>query len=98
VWQQNVFLQISGGVEVNLFESLLKTTAIPMAIALLVVAVVYAMVYAGSARRAKRYRPGRPFEFTPVWFLASPEKAAPALAIEGAQTPHGETGGASDRW
>ena len=72
---------------------------IPLAIALAVVAVVYAAVYAGSARRAKRYRPGRPFEFTPVWFLASPEKAAPgALAVEGTQAAHGETGGASDRW
>jgi hypothetical protein len=31
-------------------------------------------VYGGSARRARRYRPGRPFEFTPVWFLAAPEQ------------------------
>jgi hypothetical protein len=91
----------------------LKSVAIPLAIALAVVAVVYAAVYAGSARRAKRYRPGRPFEFTPVWFLAAPEKAAPALtgrdahaltgapaAAEASTTPavHGETGGASDRW
>jgi hypothetical protein len=75
------------------------------------VALVYAAVYAGSARRAKRYRPGRPFEFTPVWFLASPEKAAPAVvgrnadtvasigsATSGAPAVHGETGGAHDRW
>jgi len=81
---------------------LIDSVVIPLAIALAVVAFVYAAVYAGSARRARRYRPGRPFEFTPVWFLASPEKAAPgataALAVEGAQAAHGETGGASDRW
>jgi hypothetical protein len=79
---------------------LIKSVVIPLAIALAVVALVYAAVYAGSARRARRYRPGRPFEFTPVWFLASPAKAAPgvALAVEGTQAAHGETGGASDRW
>jgi hypothetical protein len=84
---------------------LVKSVVIPLAIALAVVALVYAAVYAGSARRAKRYRPGRPFEFTPVWFLAAPEKAAPALAggdahalTAGAPAVHGETGGASDRW
>ena len=72
-----------------------------LAIAVVVVALVYVIVYAGSARRAKRYRPGRPFEFTPVWFLAAPEKTAPgarAALAAGAQVPHGETGGASDRW
>ncbi|WDZ88230.1 hypothetical protein [Micromonospora cathayae] len=39
---------------------------------------------------AKRYRPGRPFDFTPVWFLARPEEladsAGTALAA-GAQAP-----------
>jgi hypothetical protein len=85
-----------------------KSVLIPLAIALAVVALVYAAVYAGSARRAKRYRPGRPFEFTPVWFLASPAKAAPAVvggnagavgsATSGAPAVHGETGGAHDRW
>lgn len=39
-----------------------------------VVAVVYGLVYGGSARRARRYRPGRPFEFTPVWFLSAPDQ------------------------
>jgi hypothetical protein len=84
----------------------MKSVVIPLAIALAVVALTYAVVYAGSAKRARRYRPGRPFEFTPVWFLAAPEKAAPAVvsghaltAGEAAATvPHGETGGASDRW
>ncbi|MEU8262313.1 hypothetical protein AB0C02_16985 [Micromonospora sp. NPDC048999] len=38
----------------------------------------------------KRYRPGRPFNFTPVWFLGRPEQladsAGTALAA-GAQAP-----------
>jgi hypothetical protein len=41
--------------------------------------VVAGLVYAGSARRGKRYRPGRPFEFAPVWFLSAPE----SLALDG---------------
>jgi hypothetical protein len=46
---------------------------IPVAVFLLVAG----MVYAGSARRGKRYRPGRPYRFTPVWFLSAPEGLAP---------------------
>jgi hypothetical protein len=75
--------------------------------------VVAALALAGSAgRRARRYRPGRPYDFTPIWFLASPEQVssataggrAQAPAIEsgvvetGARVPAGVTGGASDRW
>jgi hypothetical protein len=42
-----------------------------------VVAAVFAVVYGASARRSKkRYRPGRPFAFSPVWFVAAPEKSA----------------------
>jgi hypothetical protein len=39
--------------------------------------VIAGLVYAGSARRGKRYRPGRPYRFTPVWFLSAPESMAP---------------------
>ncbi|MFI6266256.1 hypothetical protein [Micromonospora sp. NPDC051006] len=59
------------------------------------VLVIGGLAYAGSRGRggggsAKRYRPGRPFDFTPVWFLARPEQladsAGTALAA-GAQAP-----------
>ncbi|MEU5554442.1 MULTISPECIES: hypothetical protein [unclassified Micromonospora] len=58
-----------------------------------VVLVIAGLVYAGSRSGgggAKRYRPGRPFSFTPVWFLGKPEEladsAGTALAA-GAQAP-----------
>ena len=51
-------------------ETVLIFVGIPAA----VIATVYGLVYAGSARRGKRYRPGRPFEFRPVWFLSAPEQ------------------------
>jgi hypothetical protein len=36
--------------------------------------LITGIVYAGATRRSRRYRPGRPFPFTPVWFLAAPER------------------------
>jgi hypothetical protein len=67
--------------------------------------IVAAMVYAGSSQRARRYRPGRPFPFTPVWFLSAPEEQLPAsrrreLMAGSVESGAGrdETGGASDRW
>ena len=69
--------------------------------------LITGIVYAGGTRRSRRYRPGRPFSFIPVWFLASPERQIVAgrpgqreltVASEGARAARGETGGASDRW
>jgi hypothetical protein len=55
----------------TIIESVLIYVGIP---ALVIVAVV-GLVFAGDMRRGgnKRYRPGRPFEFRPVWFLSAPE-------------------------
>lgn len=68
----------------SIIETLVVFAGIPLA----VVAVIYGMVFAGNARsNDRRYRPGRPFEFTPVWFLSAPGQhaaAAPASALTGA--------------
>jgi hypothetical protein len=67
--------------------------------------VIAALVFMGGRKDTKRYRPGRPFAFAPVWFLAAPERQSRA-GITG-ELPAGptarvarprETGGASDRW
>ena len=68
--------------------------------------VLAALVFVGGSRRGKRYRPGRPFPFTPVWFLAAPEeqsragiaRALTAGTLAGRVSRPRETGGASDRW
>jgi hypothetical protein len=87
---------------------LLIFAGIPLA----VIAIIFAWVYAAGGRNAKRYRPGRPYEFKSVWFLARPESDGPAAthgALEAAAraelTAAGDvppvvdvTGGASDRW
>jgi hypothetical protein len=63
----------------SVIETLLTFVGAPAAIMLLIAAPVYA----GSARRGKRYRPGRPFTFAPVWFLSarSAQDASAAHAL-----------------
>jgi hypothetical protein len=56
--------------------SITETVLVFVGIPALVVVAVYAAVYGTTARRGgKRYRPGRPFTFTPVWFLANTDNA-----------------------
>ena len=64
--------------------SITQTALVFVGIPLLVVLTVYGAVYGTAARRvSKRYRPGRPFTFAPVWFLAGTgdtgRSTAPAL-------------------
>jgi hypothetical protein len=63
-----------GRLSVSVMQTLLYFVGIPVAVVLLVAAAVYA----GGARRSRRYRPGRPFDFTPVWFLSYPGTLAHA--------------------
>ena len=69
--------------------SIQQTVLVFAGIPIAVVAVVYALVYATSGRRnSKRYRPGRPFTFAPVWFLASSREASEvARMTEGEARP-----------
>jgi hypothetical protein len=92
--------------------SITETVLIYGVIPLAVVGLCYAFVYGGSAGRAKRYRPGRPFVTAPVWFLANNAGTAADNGHEPTGTHHaalmpagdlevvhyGETGGASDSW
>ena len=69
----------------SVIEIVLVFAGIPAAVVLL----VYALVYGGSGRKhSKRYRPGRPFTFAPVWFLASSREASEvARMTEGEARP-----------
>jgi len=88
-----------GALSLSIIETTLVFAGIPAAIILLVVAAVYA----GGSRRSRRYRPGRPFEFTPVWFLAAPEQVAEVAGrseLTGATRPAlagGPTGAETDK-
>jgi hypothetical protein len=83
-------------------ETVLWYVAVPALIFLVVGGLAYAFGGDGD-RRARRYRPGRPYEFAPVWFLSAPEQltaASNAKAIGGKPqapalpTGEGEAGGA----
>lgn len=72
----------------SITETVLTFVVIPAAIVL----VVGGLSYAGGARRSsKRYRPGRPFDFAPVWFLSAPERlSAETGSAELTAGPHRE--------
>ena len=95
--------------------SVITTILVYVIIPAAIIALVSIVVFAGSDRGkpSRRYRPGRPYEFPPMWFLARPERTAAAghgghapaiergLVIEdssGAPVRPGPTGGASDKW
>jgi hypothetical protein len=63
----------------SISSTVLVYVVIPAAITILVVT----LVFAGSdrTRRTKRYRPGRPYDFQPIWFLASPEQVSDVPAV-----------------
>jgi hypothetical protein len=90
-------------------EALLLLIGVPA----VVVAVVWALAWRGGPGAEKRYRPGRPYEFATVWFLAN-HRTGPATAGELAaapsrvalptaagrpeDTPRESVGGASESW
>lgn len=79
----------------------LETALIFGGIPLAVVAITYVLVFATGRRSTPRYRPGRPYEFSPVWYLAAHEDSEdhqrPVRAIETGEArlllPPGAPGG-----
>lgn len=79
--------------------SAIETALIFGGIPLAVVAIVFVLVFATGSRPTPRYRPGRPYNFTPVWYLAPHEgnedhREARAIQKAGAGLllPPGEAG------
>lgn len=72
-------------------ETVLVFAGIPLAIVL----VISGLAALGGGHAAKRYRPGRPFEFAPVWFLAAPEQLAGGAASGSHAEQQGELTAAS---
>ena len=62
--------------------SISNTALVFLVIPAAIITVVASLVFAGSdrTRRTKRYRPGRPYDFQPIWFLASPEQVTGGAA------------------
>jgi hypothetical protein len=75
-------------------ETLLIYAGVPLAAA----GVLALLVFGASARRAPRYRPGRPFAFSPVWFLAAPTDSAAKKRSMAEIRPATRKGGARGTW
>lgn len=69
-----------------------------------IVATIWALASIGGPQARKRYRPGRPYDYTPVWYVANHRAHEPGGGAERPQleapaaTVGGSTGGASDQW
>jgi hypothetical protein len=79
-------------------ETVLWFVVVPALIVLVIGGLAYAL---SGDRRSKRYRPGRPYQVAPVWFLAAPDKVdevARKRAITGSEPSPGTPGtGAVER-
>jgi len=66
--------------------SVLNTVLVFVIIPAVIVLVVVGLSHAGSDshQRSRRYRPGRAYDFAPIWFLASPEQVH---GVEGGTSP-----------
>ena len=78
--------------------SIVQTVLVFVGIPAAVIAIIYGLVYGGSAARSKRYRPGRPFNPMPVWFIANKQTtgtgaSSSAHEIGGGSTAHALSGG-----
>lgn len=61
-----------GALILQLQQTLLIFVGIPLAVIVIVAGLVYA---GGRSKSAKRYRPGRPYEYAAVWFTSAPPVA-----------------------
>ena len=91
--------------------SIVQTVLVFAVIPLGVFAIFAALVYGrGEMRQPNRYRPGKPWNFAPVWYLPHPDtqRAAaehralssptrPAIESQQAPTPSA-VGGANGEW
>jgi hypothetical protein len=84
--------------------SIIETVLVYVGIPVLVILVITGLVFAGDVRRGgnKRYRPGRPYEFRPVWFLSAPHLVGQGpdehKALRGGDAPAALPAGAPAEW
>jgi hypothetical protein len=75
--------------KLSIANTVLVFVVVPLAI---IVVITGLSLAGGSRRRAKRYRPGRPYDFAPIWFLSSPDQVGspdPVLQPQGSSAVAG---------
>jgi hypothetical protein len=83
---------------VSILQTAVVFVGVPLAATLLLAACVYGRV----GIRRDRYRPGRPWDFAPVWYVPHPAAFEPAPEApqisQGATAATERFGGASGEW
>jgi len=82
-----------GALRLSVTDTLLIFVAVPLAVVVVIAALGYVGNRGGSGD--KRYRPGRHFDFAPVWFVNHPEQlveSGRAEITEGERKPAVTTG------
>jgi hypothetical protein len=77
-----------GALRLSVTETVLIFGVVPLGIVLIITAL--ASIGGSAGPNGRRYRPGRPFEFTPVWFLSAPEQLTESVRgalPQGGQVP-----------
>lgn len=67
-----------------------QTVLILVVVPLAIVLIVGGLAYAGGPRRDTRYRPGRPYHFSPVWYVANHRRDEQTKTTTGRALPAGE--------
>ncbi|WP_375478787.1 hypothetical protein [uncultured Jatrophihabitans sp.] len=82
----------------TIVQTLLVFVGIPAAIIALLALAVYGKT---MVRQPTRYRPGKPWNFEPSWYVPHPDAVIDSPAgrqLEGAGSSTTATGGASGEW
>jgi hypothetical protein len=67
----------------SISSTVLVFAVIPLGVVVLVASLVLSR--RDGTKRDRRYRPGRPYDFQPIWFLASPDQVRSGGAPVGHQ-------------
>jgi hypothetical protein len=67
-----------GALRLSISNTVLIFVVIPLGVLLVVAALIFAT--SDRTRRTRRYRPGRPYDFQPIWFLATPKQVGHTAA------------------
>jgi hypothetical protein len=78
---------------VTVVQTLLVFVGIPAGIVLLIFLAVYGR---SMTRQPNRYRPGKPWDYAPSWYVPHPEVVDSSTSSQ--KTATTATGGASGEW
>jgi hypothetical protein len=85
---------------VTVVQTVLMFVGIPLGV---IIVIAIASLGRSTVQQPNRYRPGRPWEFPPAWYVPHPDAVVSEVttsqrALEGRATSTTAVGGASGEW